>query len=103
MKKTLTAAMMVTTLALAGACGGGGDERPTKADISKAITAKDSVFGTTIPKKSADCVAGVIVDSKLSDKAVKAIAKGDKGYDASKDDAKALTGLTSKLGGCITK
>ncbi len=102
MKKTLTAAMIVATLAMTSACGGGGDDRPTKAEIKKAITSKDSVFGTTIPESAADCVAGVLEDSKLSDKTLNAIAKGDKDYKGSDADKKALTGLTSEFGKCVT-
>ena len=102
MKKSLTAAFIVVALSLT-ACGGGGDDRPSKAEVKKSLTSKDSVFGATIPESAADCVAGVLVDSKLSDKTLNAIVKGDKGYDGTKEDQKALSSLTSEFGKCVTK
>jgi hypothetical protein len=103
MKNTISAAMIVAALALTSACGGGGDDRPSKADVKTAITKKDSVFGSAIPKAAADCVAGVLVDSKVSDKALTAIVEGDKKFKGSKSDEKALRGLSSKFGTCVTK
>ena len=101
MKKTLSAAFVVAALALTSACGGGGD-RPTKAEVKTAITSKDSVFGSAIPEKSADCVAGVLVDSDVSDKTLNAIVKSDDDYKGSKDDEKALTSLTKEFAKCVT-
>jgi hypothetical protein len=107
MKNTISAAMIVAALALTSACGGGdggdGDDRPTKAEVKTAITKKDSVFGSAIPKAAADCVATVLVDSKVSDKALTAIVESDKDFKGSKADEKALTGLSSKFGTCVTK
>lgn len=102
MKKSLTAVFIVAALSLS-ACGGGGDDRPTKAEVKKSLTSKDSVFGTTIPAEAADCVAGVLVDSDLSDKTLNAMVEGDKDYKGSDDDQKALTGLTAEFGKCVTK
>ncbi len=62
MKKTLTAVAVVAALSLS-ACGGGGD-RPSKDELSKALSKKDNGLGTTLTKKQADCVAGAIVDSE---------------------------------------
>jgi hypothetical protein len=102
MTKTISAALVVAALALTGACGGGdgGEGRPSKSEVSKSITAKDSIFGTAIPQAAADCVAGVLVDSDLSDGTLNAIVKGDKDYKGSKGDNKALAGLTTKMGKC---
>lgn len=103
MKKTLSAAFIVAALALTSACGGGGGgDRPTKAEVKTAITSDDSVFGTSIPEKSADCVAGVLVDSDVSDKTLKAIVDSDEDYKGSKDDEKALTSLTADFAKCVT-
>jgi hypothetical protein len=102
MKKTLTAAFVVAALSLTSACGGGGDDRPSKAEVKKAITSKDSVFGSSIPAKSADCIAGALVDSDISDKTIQAIVDGDKDYKGSKKDKEALTGLQSDLTKCVT-
>lgn len=103
MKKTLGAAMLVSALALTSACGGGGDDRPTQGEVKKSITSKDSVFGTAIPETAADCVAGALVDSKLSDKALNAIVENDKDFKGGKSDEKALSGLTTTIGKCATK
>lgn len=102
MKKTMSAAFIVAALALTSACGGGGDDRPSKADVKTAITSKDSVFGSAIPEEAADCVAGALVDSKISDKTLDAIVKGDTGYKGSADDKSALSDLTSKVTKCAT-
>ncbi|AWB92862.1 hypothetical protein [Aeromicrobium chenweiae] len=100
MKKSLSTAMLVAALALTSACGGG-DDRPSKAEVKKSITSKDSVFGTSIPESAADCVSGVLVDSKLSDKTLNAIVEGDKDYKGPKKDQKALMDLTSKFSKCV--
>jgi len=101
MKKTLSAAFIVAALALTSACGGGGDDRPTKAEVKTAITSEDSVFGTAIPDESADCVAGALVDSDVSDKTLNAIVESDEDYKGSKDDEKALTALTADFAKCV--
>lgn len=110
MKNTISAVMIVAALALTSACGGDGDggdrdrdDRPTKAEVKTAITKKDSVFGSAIPKAAADCVAGVLVDSKVSDKALTAIVESDKDFKGSKADEKALRGVSSKFTTCVTK
>jgi hypothetical protein len=101
MKKTLTAALVVAALSLTSACGGGGD-RPSKAEVKEAITSKDSVFGTSIPEKAADCIAGALVDSDVSDKTLQAIVDSDKDYKGSDKDKDALNGLQSDLTKCAT-
>lgn len=102
MKKTLSAAFVVAALALTSACGGGGDDRPSKSEVKTAITSDDSVFGTSIPEASADCVADVLVDSDVSDKTLQAIVDSDENYKGSKDDEKALTSLTADFAKCVT-
>jgi hypothetical protein len=101
MKKTLTAAFVVAALSLTSACGGGGD-RPSKTEVKEAITSKDSVFGTSIPEKAADCIAGALVDSDVSDKTLQAIVDADKDYKGSDKDKDALNGLQSDLTKCAT-
>ena len=100
MKKNLTAAVAIATLALAGACGGGSD-RPSKDELAKALSSKDNGLGATLTKKQADCAAGVIVDSKLSDKALKALQEGDKDFKPSKADTKAQAATVEDLGKCL--
>jgi hypothetical protein len=103
MKKTLTAMIAVAALSLTTACGGGGgDERPTQAELKKAITSDDSVFGTSIPESAADCIAGALEKSDVSDKTLNAIVENDKDYKGSDEDEKALTSLQSEVTKCAT-
>jgi len=105
MKKTLSAAFIVAALALTSACGGDGDgggDRPTTADVKKAITGEDSVFGSAIPDESADCISKALVDSDVSDKTLKAIVESDEDYKGSKDDEAALKDLEGDFAKCVT-
>lgn len=101
MKKTLSLAIAAAALTLTAACGGGGSDRPSADEISKALTGDDSVLGTSVPKKAADCMAKVFEESKLSDKTLNALIKGDKDY-KNEDDTKVLTTLSTDLGKCAT-
>ncbi|MRJ76827.1 hypothetical protein GEV29_09785 [Aeromicrobium sp. SMF47] len=101
MKKSLSTAMIVAALALTSACGGG-EDRPSKGEVKTSITSKDSVFGTSIPEAAADCVAGLLVDSKLSDKTLNAIVEKDEDYKGSKEDREALTDVSKKFSECVT-
>lgn len=104
MKKSMSALFIVAALALTSACGGDdGGDRPTKAEVKKAITSDDSVFGTAIPSKAADCVAAALVDSKVSDKTLNAIVEGDEDYKGTDKDKDALTDVSSKLGECAAQ
>lgn len=103
MKKSLSALFIVTALTLTSACGGGGDDRPTKSEVKKAITGKDSIFGGALPKSAADCVAGALVDSKVSDKTLKALVDGDKDYKGTDKDKDALTDLQDDVTKCAAK
>ena len=102
MKKLMSAVFIVAALALTSACGGGGGDRPSKDDVKSSITGDDSVFGSAIPEEAADCVAGVLVDSDLSNETLNAIVEGDTDYKGSDDEQKALTDLTSEFGKCVT-
>jgi hypothetical protein len=101
MKKTLTAAFVVAALSLTSACGGG-DDRPSKEEVKKAVTKKDGPFGGAIPKGSVDCVSEALVDSDLSDKTLQALVDNDKDYKSPKSDEKALTGLQKDITKCAT-
>jgi hypothetical protein len=102
MKKTMSAVFLTAALALTTACGGGGG-RPSESEVKSALTSDDSVFGTAIPEKAADCIAGALVDSDLSDDTLNAIVEKDEDYDGSDDDKKALEGLTKDIGKCTTE
>jgi hypothetical protein len=102
MKKTFSAAVIVAALALTSACGGGGDDRPSKDEVKTAITKKDGPFGGAIPKESVDCVVDALVDSDLSDKTLNALVENDKDYKSPKSDEKALTGIQEDITKCAT-
>jgi hypothetical protein len=102
MKKIMSTAFIVAALAVTSACGGGGDERPTKAEIKTAITSEDGVFGSAIPDEAADCVAGALVDSDVSDKTLNAIVEKDEDYKGTDKDKDALTGLQADIQKCAT-
>jgi hypothetical protein len=101
MKKSMSALFIVAALALTSACGGG-DDRPTQGEVEKAITSEKSVLGA-IPDKAANCVAGVLVDSKVSDDTLNAIVENDEDYKGTDKDKDALEGLQDDLGKCATK
>lgn len=98
MKKSLTAVAIVAALSLS-ACGGG-DDRPSKEDLSKTLSDKKNGAGLT--KKQADCVAEAMLDSKISEKGLKAIAEGDKDFKPSAADKKAQTAVTEDITKCVT-
>jgi hypothetical protein len=99
MKKSLTAAFIVAALSLS-ACGGG-DDRPSKDELAKQLTSKDNGLGAALTKKQANCVAQAILDSKISDEGMKALAKGDKDYKPSKADIKAQADVTDDVTKCV--
>lgn len=99
MKKTMGALCAAAVLTLS-ACGGGAD-RPSQAEVKKAITSEDSVLGTAIPEAAADCVAKALVDSDLSDKTLNALVEGDEDYKGSDEDQKALSGLGADVSKCV--
>lgn len=105
MKKFGAALAVVALLATSG-CGGGG--RPSTEEISKSLIKntksgelKDIGVNIEFTKKQADCVAKAFHDSKLSDKALKAIVEADKGYKETKKDTEALKATTPALTKCM--
>jgi hypothetical protein len=95
MRRNVTLALVALALTLTAACGGGGD-RPSATEVSKALSANNNATGTTLPQKQADCFAKLLVESKVSDKTLKALIAADKKYKGSKADEKALTGVATK-------
>jgi hypothetical protein len=88
--------LIALTLALTTACGGGSD-RPTQGEVSKSLSSKSSVLPNAMPKKQANCVSKVLVDSDLSDKTLTALVKKDKKYKGTKKDTKILQGLSATI------
>ena len=100
MKKTLSAAFVVAALTLTSACGGGGGgDRPSQDKLAAQL--KKSTNGA-ITGKQADCAAKAIVDSDLSDAAVKAVAENDTKYKPSKQDTAAQGDISKEISKCIT-
>ncbi len=89
----LGAALLLTIGA--GACGGGSDGRPSKAELSdrieKELDAKPA---------EADCIAGKLLASDMSDKVLRAIADDDQGDLSEKDTDKAGTMLVDFMSKC---
>jgi hypothetical protein len=94
MKKSLTAAFIVAALSLSG-CGGG-DDRPSKDELVKALVKQD------LTKKEAECAADAVLDSDLSDEALKAMAEQDEDFKPTKDDKKAQTKIIEDMTKCVT-
>ena len=99
MKKTLSAAFVVAALTLTSACGGGGGDRPSQDKVAAQL--KKSTNGA-ITGKQADCAAKAIVDSDLSDAAVKAVAENDTKYKPNDQDTKAQGDISKEISKCIT-
>lgn len=95
-----------TVLALVSACGGGGD-RPSKDEVADAIRNGSSPMGsgedmTSLPDETIDCMAGALVDSDLSDDALRAFVKGDDDYEASDDDQAAVQSASTAMMSCVS-
>jgi hypothetical protein len=118
------AALVVAMLLFAGACGGddekpsSGDkggkdqvtatpskDRPTVTAVSRALTeGKNSLLGPVadqIDDETARCIAQALVDSDLTDQALKALVAGDKSYKPSPEDEKALDPVSTQMVQCI--
>ena len=94
------AALLVTT-----ACGGS-SSRPSQDELSKALQkgGDSSILGNggaKVSKKSADCIAKVLEQSRISNRALQAIVDGRKGYTPSSADRNAAVGVASKIVTCL--
>jgi hypothetical protein len=99
------AALVMGVLLVTSACGGGGN-RPSVSDVSQVLRKGGDgsllgAAGASLNKKAADCIAGALVHSKLSDKALRAIVDGDTGYKGSSSDQAAVSGVTTKMTKCV--
>jgi len=99
MKLNHKAAAVLSVVALLGglsACGG--SDRPSKDDLVEAMQSGDSGLGTgDLPDEMADCMAGILHKSDLSDEALQAIVDKDEDYEPSDDDEKALEDIQSNV------
>jgi hypothetical protein len=101
--RTLGAALVTGVLLATTACGGSGT-RPSAGELSKALQkGGSSLVGsdTTGNKKAADCLAKVLVESRISDRALKAIVEGNKTYQPSKADLSAGIAIRTKIVKCL--
>ena len=103
MVRKIGVAAAAAALLLTAACGGDGG-RPSVDEITKTLKDKggDSFgLGDKFNDDTAKCFAKAIENSKLSDKAVKALVDGDKDFKPSNSDTAALSGVTSEFAKCI--
>ncbi|RNL79501.1 hypothetical protein [Nocardioides marmorisolisilvae] len=99
------AALAISVLLVTSACGGGGS-RPSQDEVSQALQkgGDNSILGDSgskVSKKAADCVAKVLVDSRISDRALQAIVDGKRNYSPSKADQTAAVGVANKIVKCL--
>jgi hypothetical protein len=95
----VTGVLLVTT-----ACSSGGT-RPTQDELSTALQkgggSVPGIDSGKVSKKAADCVAKVLVGSRISDRALKAIIDGTKTYQPSTADQSAAIAVGSKIVKCL--
>lgn len=103
--RSFGAALAAGALLFATACGGGDDGRPSSDEISQALqkgtSAEDLGLAQDLPDDAADCIADVLVDSKLSDRALRSIVDQDEDYKLSEKDEAALTPMVERLTTCL--
>ena len=98
------AALAISALLVTSGCGGSGS-RPSEDELSKALRkGGDSAIlpgDVKVSKKAADCVAKALVDSRISDRALKAIVEGNKNYQPTKADTNASIAVGPKILKCL--
>jgi hypothetical protein len=104
----LAGAAAAALLLAATGCGGGGDGggRPSADEISSALRSPDAEgilgdLGGKLDKDTADCLGEKFHDSKISDKALRALVRKDKDYEGSKADQQAAAALIPQIGECV--
>ncbi|GMA31024.1 hypothetical protein [Litorihabitans aurantiacus] len=93
-KRTLFLALPIAAAMVLSACGGGAAERPSADELSSVFTegAEElGLDGVEIPQEAADCLAEALVNSDVSDEALRAMADRDEDYDLSDEDETVLT------------
>lgn len=100
MKKTALT-LVALALAFTTACGGNDEaaksSRPSEGDVAKSLTSKTSTLPIALSENQAECVAKILVSSKLSDKTLKAFVKQDPKYKGSDAEAKILSDLAKTI------
>lgn len=98
MTKRVLSAVAAATFVLTFATGCGGDSgRPSVDEVADGIQdGMGDSFGGDVTDEMATCIAKAFHKSDLSDDALQAVADGDKDYDASEDDAKAIESVSTE-------
>jgi hypothetical protein len=99
--KKIALAVAGTVLTLAS-CGGG-DGRPSVAEVEEAILSEDNVFNAFTEgadETVVSCMAEALHGSDLSDDALQAIVDGDEGFEGSSDDEQAIADIAEELVSC---
>ncbi|MFL6023235.1 MAG: hypothetical protein ACJ72O_07840 [Marmoricola sp.] len=99
------AVVALSVLLATTACGGGGS-RPSQDDLAQALTkgGKGSFLGedgSKVSTKAADCIAKLLEESNISDRALKAIIEANKTYIPSRRDEIAAVALRTKIVKCL--
>lgn len=98
------ATLAISALLVTTACGGGGS-RPSEKELSASLRkGGDESYlpgDAKVSKEAADCVAKVLVESRISDRALKAIIERKKNYQPSKADTAASIAVSPKIVKCL--
>ncbi|MET3960126.1 hypothetical protein ABIE44_000060 [Marmoricola sp. OAE513] len=103
MVRKIGVAAATAALLLTAACGDG--ERPSADEVAKSLKGGKAaeVLGSTsnlLTDKGIDCIAEAIVDSKLSNEAIRALVEGKDKFRGDKGDNKAMTSLQGDIAKC---
>lgn len=94
-RTVLAAGILAGAVLLTSACG---VSRPSVGDLEKGLTKA----GTSLTKTQIDCLAKVMHDSKVSDKALKAVAdNAAQAYKTTDADNQALKDVAAPLQKCV--
>ena len=100
MKKTALT-LIALALAFTAACGGKDEApkstRPSVDDVATSLTSKSSALPAPLSQEQGNCVAKILVESKLSDKTLKAFVKQDPNYKGTAAEEKILAGLAQSI------
>ena len=82
-------------------------ERPSVERIATALADPQNPVGKGLggvdtDVQRIDCIARVMHGSDMSDEALNAIVDGDKDFEGSDDDAKAVAAISGDIANCIT-
>lgn len=93
--------LIALALAFTAACGGKDEapksSRPSVNDVATSLTSKSSALPEPLGQDEATCVAKILVESKLSDKTLKAFVKQDPNYKGTAAEEKILAGLAQSI------